>query len=64
MILDEIADLNQLFENGELKIQEGKYFGAKDKMEIYIHPYMQPNVKHDSPYLFHRLYNNKNSTST
>lgn len=31
LILDEMADLNQLFENGELEIIEGKYYWTQDK---------------------------------
>jgi hypothetical protein len=59
LILDEIADLYQLFENGKLKIKEGKYLWVQDNNKVCLHPYMQPSDKEDSPYIFQGLYDNK-----
>lgn len=59
LILDEMADLNQLFENGELEIIEGKYYWTQDKKEVCLHPYMQPSDIEDSPFIFQGLYENK-----
>jgi len=59
LILDEIADLNQLFDNGDLKIIDGKYYWKQDNLETCLHPYMQPSDIEDSPYIFQGLYENK-----
>jgi hypothetical protein len=59
VLLDEVAQLASLFEDGQLEIKEDKYHWTTTDSSVCLYPYMQVGKDESSPYLFQGLYQNK-----
>ena len=58
-LLDEVANLKDLFSEGSLVLKENRYHWDTAENSICLYPYMQAGKEKDSPYIFQGLYNNK-----
>jgi hypothetical protein len=58
-LLDEVAQLASLFEDGQLEIKEDKYHWTTTESSVSLYPYMQVGKDESSPYIFQGLHQNK-----
>lgn len=58
-IMDEMAELYRLFEQGEIALTEGKYHWKYGEHSLELHPFIQEGAREGLPYLFQGMYDNK-----
>jgi hypothetical protein len=58
-VLDEMEKLYALFQGGEIRIKDDKYFWNRDKLTLELHPFVQHGYYEGLPYLFQGLYDQK-----
>ncbi len=58
-IMDEMAGLNTLFQNGNVVLKSNEFFWIQDDKELQLHPFVQTGEHEGLPYLFQGLYENK-----
>jgi hypothetical protein len=58
-VLDEMAGLYLLFEDGEVLLMEGFYFWKQGGKTLELHPFVQIGAQEGLPYLFQGMYENK-----
>ena len=59
LIFEEMAELVKLFDDGDLRLVDGKFYWAQNKVELILYPFVQPGEMGSDPYIFQGLYNNK-----
>lgn len=59
LIMDEMANLFSLFEDGEIILKPSGYYWEKGADVLELHPFVQTGVHEGLPYLFQGMYNNK-----
>lgn len=58
-IMDEMAGLYTLFQNGNVVLKSNEFFWIQDDKELQLHPFVQTGEHEGLPYLFQGLYENK-----
>jgi len=58
-VLDEMASLHTLFEDGEVLLSDDCYFWKQGGRTLELHPFVQKGSQEGLPYLFQGLYENK-----
>lgn len=58
-IMDEMAGLYTLFQNGNVVLKSNEFFWIQDDKELQLHPFVQTGEHEGLPYLFQGLYDNK-----
>ena len=59
LIFEEMAELVKLFDDGDLRLVDGKFYWAQNKVKLMLYPFVQPGEIGSDPYIFQGLYNNK-----
>ena len=58
-IMDEMAQLYELFQDSEIVLQNQKYYWQNAGLALELHPFVQSGNHEGLPYLFQGLYDNK-----